>query len=141
MPYFETSDGAKIHFEEQGTGQPLVLLHGWTCSTVFWQRNAPELAKNFRVVTMDLRGHGNSSKILHGHTIAQYARDVGELLEHLDLQDTTLGRGPLAGADEPVQGPALDGGELECRLHDGDRRSRHRHATFSGPWRPSGGAR
>lgn len=97
MPYFETSDGAKIHFEEQGTGQPLVLLHGWTCSTVFWQRNAPELAKNFRVVTMDLRGHGNSSKILHGHTVAQYARDVGELLEHLDLQDTTLVGWSLAG--------------------------------------------
>ena len=97
MPYFETRDGAKIYFEEQGTGQPLVLIHGWTCSTVFWQRNAPELAKNFRVVTMDLRGHGNSAKILHGHTVAQYARDVGELLEHLDLQDTTLVGWSLAG--------------------------------------------
>lgn len=97
MPYFETSDGAKIHYEEQGVGQPLVLVHGWTCSGVFWQRNVPALAKNFRVITPDLRGHGDSSKILQGHTVAQYARDIRELTEHLSLSDITLVGWSLAG--------------------------------------------
>ena len=41
---------------------PLVLIHGWQCSHVFWQRNVDELARDFTVVTLDLRGHGNSSK-------------------------------------------------------------------------------
>ena len=74
--HLETKDGAKIYYEDCGTGQPIVLVHGWLCSSKFWQKNAPELAKEFRVVTLDLRGHGNSSKTLSGHTIVQYGRDV-----------------------------------------------------------------
>ncbi len=88
--YLETKDGAKIHYEEQGAGQPILLVHGWLCSSRFWRKNVPELAKSFRVVTFDLRGHGNSSKTLAGHTIAQYARDVRELVEHLGLREAVL---------------------------------------------------
>jgi pimeloyl-ACP methyl ester carboxylesterase len=83
-------DGAKIYVEQQGSGQPIVLVHGWSCSSRFWQKNIPALAETFRVVALDLRGHGNSSKILAGHTIGQYARDVREVIEALDLQDVTL---------------------------------------------------
>jgi pimeloyl-ACP methyl ester carboxylesterase len=97
MSVFETSDGAKLYYEDHGKGAPLVLLHGWTCSSVFWQRNAPELAKDFRIITMDSRGHGNSSKILTGHTISQYARDVRALIEHLYLQNVTLVGWSLSG--------------------------------------------
>ena len=56
-------DGARIYYEDHGQGQPILLVHGWTCSSRFWQKNVDELAKKFRVVTLDLRGHGNSSKI------------------------------------------------------------------------------
>jgi pimeloyl-ACP methyl ester carboxylesterase len=95
--YLEMKDGAKIYYEDHGQGQPVVLVHGWTCSSKFWQRNAPELAKEFRVVTIDLRGHGNSSKILSGHTIAQYARDVREVMQKLDLKKATLVGWSLGG--------------------------------------------
>jgi pimeloyl-ACP methyl ester carboxylesterase len=95
--YLETKDGAKIYFEDQGKGQPIVLVHGWTCSSKFWQRNVPELAKEFRVVTLDLRGHGNSSKALTGHTVAQYARDVREVVEHLGLKNVTMVGWSLGG--------------------------------------------
>lgn len=88
--YLETEDGAKIFFEDHGEGQPILLIHGWLCSSRFWQKNVPELAKEFRVVTVDLRGHGNSSKALAGHTIKQYARDVREVIEHLGLRETLL---------------------------------------------------
>ncbi|HWQ61882.1 MAG TPA: alpha/beta hydrolase [Negativicutes bacterium] len=88
--YCETRDGAKIYFEDEGKGQPLVLIHGWNCSGRFWRRNVPGLAGRFRVITMDLRGHGNSSKILSGHTIADYAKDVRTLLEYLELSNAFL---------------------------------------------------
>jgi non-heme chloroperoxidase len=95
--YLETRDGAKIYYEDQGEGQPILLVHGWLCSSKFWQKNVPELANTFRVVTLDLRGHGNSSKALTGHTVGQYARDVREVIEHLGLQETVLVGWSLGG--------------------------------------------
>lgn len=88
--YLETRDGTKIYYEDRGEGQPILLVHGWTGSSKFWQKNVPELAKAFRVVTFDLRGHGNSSKVLTGHTIGNYARDVREIIDSLELQEIVL---------------------------------------------------
>ena len=96
--YLETSDGAKVYYEDQGEGQPILLVHGWLCSSRFWRENVADLAKAFRVVTIDLRGHGNSSKTLTGHTIKQYARDVREVIERLGLQQTVLLGWSLGGA-------------------------------------------
>lgn len=93
----ETSDGAKIYYEDYGEGQPILLIHGWLCSSRFWQKNVPDLANAFRVVTIDLRGHGNSSKVLTGHTIRQYARDVREVTEHLRLNEIVLVGWSLGG--------------------------------------------
>ncbi len=95
--YLETKDGAKVCYEEHGVGQPILLVHGWMCSSRFWQKNIPELAHEFRVVTIDLRGHGNSSKGLTGHSVAQYGRDVRQLIEHLRLQDAVLVGWSLGG--------------------------------------------
>ncbi len=95
--YLETRDGAKIYYADQGEGQPILLVHGWLCSSKFWQKNVPELASAFRVVTVDLRGHGNSSKALTGHTIGQYARDVREIIDKLGLQETVLVGWSLGG--------------------------------------------
>jgi hypothetical protein len=81
--YLETEDGAKIYYEDHGEGQPILLVHGWLCSPRFWQKNVPELATKFRVFTIDLRGHGNSTKVLAGHTIRHYARDVRDVIEHM----------------------------------------------------------
>ena len=88
--YFNTADSAHLYYEVRGTGRPLVLIHGWQCSHVFWQRNVDELARDFTVVTLDLRGHGNSSKGLHGITIKQFACDVYDLINYLDLKDAVV---------------------------------------------------
>ena len=88
--YFNTADSAHLYYEMRGTGRPLVLIHGWQCSHVFWQRNVDELARDFTVVTLDLRGHGNSSKGLHGITIKQFACDVYDLINYLDLKDAVV---------------------------------------------------
>ena len=96
--FFATEDGAKLYFEDRGKGDVIVLVHGWMCSSRFWRANAPELAQEFRVVALDLRGHGYSSKTLSGHTVPQYARDVRALIERLDLRDVTLAGWSLGGA-------------------------------------------
>lgn len=96
--YLELNDGGKIYYEDHGEGQPILLVHGWMCSSKFWQKNVPELAKEFRVVTLDLRGYGKSSKALSGHTIGQYARDIRALIEHLELQDVVLAGWSLGGS-------------------------------------------
>lgn len=95
--FFETSDHAKLFYTDQGSGEPLLLIHGWCCSSDFWRANAPVLAEQYRVITLDLRGHGNSSKILTGHSIHQYARDIRDLMEHLDLRQVCLAGWSLSG--------------------------------------------
>jgi len=56
-----TLDGMKIHSTSTGKGaRTLVLVHGWTCDDTSWAANVPELAKRYRVVTLDLPGHGQS---------------------------------------------------------------------------------
>ncbi|AZH25388.1 alpha/beta fold hydrolase [Haloplanus aerogenes] len=91
MAYFETNDGVPIYYTDRGEGDPILLIHGWTMnSTYWWQRNVDALVEaGYQVVAMDLRGHGKSGKTDAGHTLAQYGRDVRELIEHLDLTGVT----------------------------------------------------
>jgi non-heme chloroperoxidase len=90
MPYLELTDGVPLYYAEQGRGPAVVLLHGWTMNSTFWAANVPALAARHRVVTVDLRGHGESGKTPDGHDLAQYARDVRALLDHLGLDDVAL---------------------------------------------------
>lgn len=90
MGYVETSDGTNLHYEEAGSGRPLVLVHGWTFSGRFFDRNVAALAERARVVTVDLRGHGGSDKPSHGYRVARLAKDLHDVLEGLDLRDATV---------------------------------------------------
>ncbi|WP_280251161.1 alpha/beta fold hydrolase [Nocardia abscessus] len=90
MPYFELPDGVPMYYEDHGTGRPVVLVHGWTMNSTFWAQNVPALAAGNRVINLDLRGHGASGKTDDGHNLAQYARDIRSLLDHLSLDDVCL---------------------------------------------------
>ncbi|WP_348611985.1 alpha/beta fold hydrolase [Halobaculum rarum] len=90
MSYFETNDGVPIYYEDHGEGDPILLIHGWTMNAEYWwQKNVEALSEEHRVVALDLRGHGLSGKTDRGHTLAQYARDVRELVRTLGLTDVT----------------------------------------------------
>jgi pimeloyl-ACP methyl ester carboxylesterase len=55
-----TLDGAKIHSSSVGAGSTIVFVHGWTCDSSSWDGQVPAFAKDHRVITLDLPGHGRS---------------------------------------------------------------------------------
>ena len=89
MLQFTASDGARIAFADEGEGRPLVLLHGLMAHSGFF---APQraLASDFRLISIDLRGHGRSRAALQTPTIERLAADVGELAAHLGLDQAIV---------------------------------------------------
>jgi pimeloyl-ACP methyl ester carboxylesterase len=86
------ADGTPIHAVDRGAGRPIVLLQGLQFTAdYFWQRNLGGLAQSNRVVAVDHRSHGQSGKPLTGHSIAQCARDLKEVLDQLGLEQVTIG--------------------------------------------------
>lgn len=65
-----------LHIEEQGAGRPLVLLHGWGLHSGVWDEVAAELARRYRVLRVDLPGHGRSAPLPGDYTLAQLADTV-----------------------------------------------------------------
>lgn len=82
---FRGPDGTTFAYVDVGEGSPILLLHGWSGSWRWFERNIPALAENHRVVAFDFRGHGGSDKTESGHTMEQYARDVHSVVEALGL--------------------------------------------------------
>src|SRR6185436_18552477 len=62
-----TVDGLKIHSASTGSGSAaVVFIHGWTCDSSSWTAQVPEFAKKYRVITLDLPGHGRSQSPADG---------------------------------------------------------------------------
>ncbi|WP_425348832.1 alpha/beta fold hydrolase [Pararhizobium antarcticum] len=86
-----TKDGVEIYYKDWGTGQAVVLSHGWPLNSDSWEAQAFHLASNgFRVVTHDRRGHGRSSQPWDGNDMDHYADDLAAVIEALDLKDVIL---------------------------------------------------
>jgi non-heme chloroperoxidase len=90
MPYLELRDGVPLYYEDCGAGRTIVLVPGWTLTTRFWERQIEDLARDYRVVTLDLRGAGNSGKTPDGHSLSGYGDDLDELFRRLELSDAVL---------------------------------------------------
>ena len=84
MPFFDY-DGCQLHYEDYGHGTPLLLVHGLGSSTLDWESQIPVLSPRYRVIAIDLRGHGRSDKPDEHYSIAGFAEDVAALIEHLQL--------------------------------------------------------
>jgi pimeloyl-ACP methyl ester carboxylesterase len=73
-----TVDGISIHSTSSGKGpKTIILVHGWTCDETSWKFQVPELSKNYRVITLDLPGHGKSGSPKDGKfTVDLFARAI-----------------------------------------------------------------
>lgn len=80
-----TVNGISIAYQDQGNGLPIVFLHAFPLSRMMWAPQEAALARDFRVITLDLRGHGESDAPLWHYTLEQAADDVLGLLDHLAI--------------------------------------------------------
>jgi pimeloyl-ACP methyl ester carboxylesterase len=78
--------GTTLAYEDRGAGKPaFVFVHGWTCNRTFFAPQAEHFVRQHRVVSIDLRGHGESDKPQGPYTRAQDADDIAYVIEHLGL--------------------------------------------------------
>jgi non-heme chloroperoxidase len=91
LTHLETNDGVRLRFSDRGCGNPpIVLVHGWKGSHRLWDPVIARLQATHRVVAFDLRGMGESDKPNTSYDFDELARDLGFVLEALDVRDAIL---------------------------------------------------
>jgi pimeloyl-ACP methyl ester carboxylesterase len=85
-------DGIAIHYKATGTGgKTVILVHGWTCDETTWSEQVPALAARYRVVTLDLPGHGKSAAPADGKlSMDLFARAIDAVRAEVDAARTTV---------------------------------------------------
>ena len=79
-------NGIRLAYDDRGAGEPImVFVHGWTCDRSFFAPQAEHFARRHRVVSVDLRGHGESDKPNGPYPIGAYADDTAYLIDQLGL--------------------------------------------------------
>jgi non-heme chloroperoxidase len=120
MGYIKVNDAqanepVKLHYQDIGIGQPVVLIHGWPLSHEMWEYQINDLVDaGFRVIAYDRRGFGKSSKPYWGYDYDTLTDDLKTLLVELDLHDVSL-IGFSMGGGEVVRYFSRYGGERISR--------------------------
>ena len=87
----ENSTDIELYYEDHGTGQPVVLIHGYPLDGSSWEKQTAALLQaGHRVITYDRRGFGRSSKATEGYDYDTFAADLKVVLDTLDLRDVVL---------------------------------------------------
>src|SRR5919112_1947742 len=91
MNTMTVDDGTQIFFKDWGTGQPVLFSHGWPLNADAWDSQLVAVADaGYRAVAHDRRGHGRSTQTWDGNHMDQYADDLAEVIEKLDLRDIVM---------------------------------------------------
>ncbi|MCM2516912.1 alpha/beta hydrolase [Streptomyces griseoincarnatus] len=95
MPFItvgqENSTDIELYYEDHGSGQPVVLIHGYPLDGHSWEKqSAALLAAGYRVITYDRRGFGQSGQPTTGYDYDTFAADLNTVMETLDLRDAVL---------------------------------------------------
>ncbi|MBX7269230.1 alpha/beta hydrolase [Micromonospora sp. Llam7] len=95
MPFItvgtENSAPIDLYYEDHGSGQPIVLIHGFPFNGATWEKvSGPLLDAGYRVITYDRRGYGNSARPTFGYDYDTFAADLDVLMAELDLRNTIL---------------------------------------------------
>jgi len=87
----ENSSKIDLYYEDHGSGQPVVLIHGYPLSGASWEKQVPVLlSAGRRVITYDRRGFGKSSQPTTGYNYDTFAEDLHKLITHLELREFAL---------------------------------------------------
>ena len=78
-------NGIRLAYSDEGHGFPVVFVHAFPMSRAMWAPQVPALSGRWRVITVDLRGHGESDAPLWCYTLDQFADDLRALLDHLSI--------------------------------------------------------
>jgi pimeloyl-[acyl-carrier protein] methyl ester esterase len=87
MPIIKAKDGSDISYSDQGSGQPVLFLHGWMMSKRVWHFQLP-LSSALRIITIDLRGHGDSDA--NSFSYDACLSDIEDLLKHLGIRNIVI---------------------------------------------------
>jgi pimeloyl-ACP methyl ester carboxylesterase len=112
--YF-TADGARLRYRDEGSGPPLLMVHGWTLDLEMWEPQIRALRDAFRLVRFDRRGFGLSSG---RPSVVQDIADIGALCEHLAIERVALvgmSQGARAALGFALAAPA----RISCLILDG----------------------
>lgn len=90
MPFVHAADGVKLHYLDEGTGSPVVLLGGFLMGARAWRVQIDALAPHHRVIALDRRHHGDADQPPGGHRLARHAADVHDALVALGLDEVLL---------------------------------------------------
>jgi non-heme chloroperoxidase len=88
--FFTSTDGAKLHYLETGTGQPIVLIPGFMMPAWIWENQIAELSKKYHVIAIDPRSQGDSDKPAEGNYFIRRAEDYRDLVDQLKLKNPVL---------------------------------------------------
>ncbi|MCK9518304.1 MAG: alpha/beta hydrolase [Dehalococcoidia bacterium] len=91
-------DDIELFYTDGGSGQNVLLLHGWACDGTDWSYQSPVLLDQYRSINLDLRGHGRSGVPESGYRVRDFAADVAKLLRQLDAAPATIVGHSLGGA-------------------------------------------
>src|SRR5262245_49646161 len=87
----ENSGNIELYYEDHGSGQPVVLIHGYPLSGASWEKQVPMLLNaGYRVITYDRRGFGRSSQPTEGYNYDTFAEDLQKVITQLKLEDFIL---------------------------------------------------
>jgi pimeloyl-ACP methyl ester carboxylesterase len=83
-------NGVELYYEQQGEGDPVVLLHGWLDNASVWDSQIEFLAKTHKVIAYDHRGHGRSDRPRGDYSVRTLADDLHTLTQNLGLGKVAL---------------------------------------------------
>ena len=101
-------DGIEIYYAEYGAGQPVILLHGGLANSDYWGNQIPALAPHYRVIVMDSRGHGRSTRDAQPYGYDLMAKDVVGLMDFLKIEKADIvgwSDGAIIGLDLAMNYP------------------------------------
>lgn len=88
--FVTTSDGIQLHYLEAGTGPAILFVPGWTGAAEFWEPQLRHFAQTRRVVALDPRSQGDSTKAADGNYTERRAQDIKDVIDRLALSPTVL---------------------------------------------------